>query len=868
MSGKAATASAARLTVGIGQQLSSSVVNTFRVTAVAERLSLHMQTFQHKNPQEFFSLCLSLARGIDYAVANNDVPPNVQSLPRLLTEVCKHGNNLFLGAGIMVLMISVKNACARGWFSEKESQELCALANEIGGIFCSLGGLNNEPSNYSSIIATIMSRFYPFMTMGHIIAFLEVKPGYEGYIKDFHISKDVSHSPEEKIRLFVAQTDNIETSACIINPQEVSFLFNGKGVDRRTTALMDSGPQLPTNVTSMLKYGTNLLQAVGQFKGHYIIAVAFMSVTPSSESPLLLDYVQSDVTEPDPDSDIIEGPSRISLNCPISCTRIRTPIKGHSCKHLQCFDFSNFVKINSRKPSWRCPHCNQHVCYTDIRKDQNMVKVLKEVGDNVIDVIMSYDGSWKAVLESDDDTYKAPSTYSDCQKEKTGGGECTTSAALPPIVLDLTVDNDKMDTVAFREIEERKPSQASLQNQPISNDLTMNSLMTDANFNENIGTQLHDNFWASLLNACSEASPTRTGAQIFDGISQPMPSPITSHILSDAISPALIHDGGVHSNLVLNEYAGPSQIPRHINRTPVAIQALPVPFRTSAPPPRTALASSFTSASSLSSPGVTTPAAPTASGFNTTSSDTRQHQFPSYTIPHQMSYTNPPALQHQQMAQGPSAQPQVLQTSNQFSGGSRLSSGSQNMYQQQAFHMPQSRGQSPTIRSTHPLQRVQAQHGANVAVGTTSSHSQQPRVIAAHRPNQMARQPPVVSVQIPATRVGTPLPAHPNMIRSPITEQGTNVPVVQTQPSGADGLVDLSSEQNWRPTGRMRGSLTGRPYSAALRELMIQPTSEAQPSTQPSNLTAPPSGVSPALQAFLAKSRNTKVRCTENGPVD
>ena len=31
----------------------------------------------------------------------------------------------------------------------------------------------------------------------------------------------------------------------------------------------DSGPQIPTNVTSMLKYGTNLLQAVGQFNGMF-----------------------------------------------------------------------------------------------------------------------------------------------------------------------------------------------------------------------------------------------------------------------------------------------------------------------------------------------------------------------------------------------------------------------------------------------------------------------------------------------------------------------------------------------------------------------------------------------------------------------
>lgn len=83
---------------------------------------------------------------------------------------------------------------------------------------------------------------------------------------------------------------------------------------------------MPTNVTAMLKYGTNLLQAVGQFwgmtwtclfclnililfheltdrliieKGHYIIVVAFMSMESSPDTSVLSDYVQSGDVAPD-----------------------------------------------------------------------------------------------------------------------------------------------------------------------------------------------------------------------------------------------------------------------------------------------------------------------------------------------------------------------------------------------------------------------------------------------------------------------------------------------------------------------------------------------------------------------------------------
>ncbi|CAL5330734.1 unnamed protein product [Camellia sinensis] len=155
------------------------------------------------------------------------------------------------------------------------------------------------------------------MKMGQILAFLEVKPGYGTFAYDFHILKNAKPSAEDKVRLFVAQTDNIETSSCITTPPQVNFLLNGKGVDKRTNVFMDTGPQLPTVVMHMLKYGTNLLQVVGQFSGNYIIVVAYMGVISNLDRPVLQDCVQPAVAALDSDSEIIEGPSRISLNCPI-----------------------------------------------------------------------------------------------------------------------------------------------------------------------------------------------------------------------------------------------------------------------------------------------------------------------------------------------------------------------------------------------------------------------------------------------------------------------------------------------------------------------------------------------------------------------
>lgn len=62
----------------------------------------------------------------------------------------------------------------------------------------------------------------------------------------------------------------------------------------------DTGPQIPTIVSHMLKYGTNLLQAVGEFNGNYIVAVVFMSIKPTPDPATLLNYVQPTPASVDP----------------------------------------------------------------------------------------------------------------------------------------------------------------------------------------------------------------------------------------------------------------------------------------------------------------------------------------------------------------------------------------------------------------------------------------------------------------------------------------------------------------------------------------------------------------------------------------
>ncbi|KAL1204650.1 E4 SUMO-protein ligase PIAL1 [Cardamine amara subsp. amara] len=406
---------------------------------------------------ELQASCISLAREIDAAVGRDEVPENVQELASILNNLChRRCDDHQTRAVIMMLLISVKSACQLGWFPQREAHELLAIIDLMWKNFSSPENGTLSVNNPITLIPQVMERFYPSVKLGHILLSFEAKPESKVLLKDFHISKKMPHSPKERVGLFVVRTEDISKSNCIIHPQEVSFLLNGKGVENRVNISMDSGPQRPTNVTALLNAGTNVLQAIGCFGGSYFVVIAFMDTTPLPDKPLLKDYVYSGVIDSNSDGDIVEGASRISLSCPISRSRIKLPVKGHVCKHLQCFDYWNYVNINTRIPSWRCPHCNQSVCYTDIRVDQNMIKILESVGHTAKYVVISADGSWMVVTENDENVELVPETTQDHV-------DLNSFLNSGPTVLDLTGDDDEMETAGSNQANEQKPCLAETQ---------------------------------------------------------------------------------------------------------------------------------------------------------------------------------------------------------------------------------------------------------------------------------------------------------------------------------------------------------------------------------------------------------------------
>ncbi|XP_048131795.1 E4 SUMO-protein ligase PIAL2-like [Rhodamnia argentea] len=846
-------------------RFSRSFANAVKAAAVAQRLSLYLNADKGSgsspsgdNPMEFVNLCLFLARGIDYAVANNEVLPKALELPPLLKKICLLKDDGFNRAIIMVLMISVRNACKFKWFPEKDCQELLALVDEIGKSFQIPRDTTVGSTSSFSLVSIIMARFYPQLKMGQILTSLEVEPGYGAFVSDFPICKSMVHSAEEKVRLLVARTDNIETSACIITPPQVSFLLNGRGVERRTNAFMDTGPQMPTIVAQVLKYGTNLLQAVGQFDGHYVIIVAFMSVASLPDSSTLLDYVPATVAAADSDSDIIEVASRICLNCPISRTRIQLPVKGQFCKHRQCFDYSNFLSINSRKPSWRCPHCNRPVRFTDIRVDQNIVKVLQVVSDDISEVTITVDGSWKAVMECNDDLYETPNETLNCLKQGSEQQKSTVSPSTIPNVLDLTGDDDEMDGAFTSEPEDSKPLQSDFFIQSIPTNPSLPSALN----NGCTVTQLAQS-GNNLPGFVQTPSTSNAGQemQIHGGLPQATSAIVTS-ASAGAVSPAPAQDAqflgnanfmdcrmqtqlSVPNNLQIqqspfvntaggHEYRNMPSILRHATITE-GMQAPPASAQTPSPLPR--LRSLMMPGGPSMAPRPTMSTTQPLEGFGSVGMqlDRQQHISRPPVNPPEVSNIPPSALLRSSpiqdrfsMGQSVQMPPVVRPSPGQLQGRPRTPSGPfqtfQNSHLQQALNP--STTHSPSMNRPI-LPRTPSPVSQTPGSSMFWPSAQQP-AMPAQTPVQLQNQP---------SRMGSSLL---DSFWESVGDQGANTGV--HSPSSGGGTGELSAEQNWRPTRPMRGSISGRSHLDS-NLTFIRPTQQAQSAPPPSAMgSASPTG--------------------------
>ncbi|KAJ7092675.1 PINIT domain-containing protein [Mycena epipterygia] len=94
------------------------------------------------------------------------------------------------------------------------------------------------------------------------------------------------------------------------------------------------------------------------------------------------------------DEDIVAGPQKMSLKCPLSYMRVSTPCRSRKCTHSQCFDATSWFSVMEQTTTWLCPVCERTLDCKDLIVDGYFDEILKQSPESIEDVVVEADGEW------------------------------------------------------------------------------------------------------------------------------------------------------------------------------------------------------------------------------------------------------------------------------------------------------------------------------------------------------------------------------------------------------------------------------------------------------------------------------------------
>ncbi|TGJ86106.1 hypothetical protein E0Z10_g2651 [Xylaria hypoxylon] len=98
------------------------------------------------------------------------------------------------------------------------------------------------------------------------------------------------------------------------------------------------------------------------------------------------------------DPDVVATSTVLSLKCPLSYTRLRTPCRSILCLHIQCFDADSYLQLQEQGPQWVCPICNQSAPFDNLAVDEYVRDILESTTDSTEQVTIEPDGVWSTQL--------------------------------------------------------------------------------------------------------------------------------------------------------------------------------------------------------------------------------------------------------------------------------------------------------------------------------------------------------------------------------------------------------------------------------------------------------------------------------------
>jgi len=87
----------------------------------------------------------------------------------------------------------------------------------------------------------------------------------------------------------------------------------------------------------------------------------------------------------------------ISLVCPLTRSRMGTPVRGRNCTHIHCFDGEAYLQLMWEKhvEKWKCPICKCLAPLSELVVDGYIMEILEAVPGDVKSVEFTSDQCWQ-----------------------------------------------------------------------------------------------------------------------------------------------------------------------------------------------------------------------------------------------------------------------------------------------------------------------------------------------------------------------------------------------------------------------------------------------------------------------------------------
>ncbi|KAI8634551.1 hypothetical protein F5Y19DRAFT_409013 [Xylariaceae sp. FL1651] len=255
----------------------------------------------------------------------------------------------------------------------------------------------------------------PFYTISSRIGDIRTCDVMSQHRNSIHMSVRVSeHSNlanlvnDKSYRIMVFCSADNQTVQDIAFPHQSELKVNGGEIKANLRGLKGKpGTTRPVDITDSLRlkpsnYNNNIEFTYALTTKKFYLATYLCKMVSVDElvakikgRKIAKATVIQEMTKKANDPDVVATSTVLSLKCPLSYTRLRTPCRSILCNHIQCFDASSYLQLQEQGPQWICPICNKSAPFENLAIDDYVRDILEKTSDSLEQVTIEPDGQWK-----------------------------------------------------------------------------------------------------------------------------------------------------------------------------------------------------------------------------------------------------------------------------------------------------------------------------------------------------------------------------------------------------------------------------------------------------------------------------------------